>query len=172
MSSEPSPSFDQLSGEGQPARGEACTLAATDGHRPYRPQSRQTGVQRERLYGARCLSGARLSSAHAPPPPPSTLQIRAAIEPRSHSAESSLCSPGRRQTCKGAMPRPRGLCCESGLWEQAQLLSSLSPTLSHSSHPVYLSFTPVSIWSQYPVIPVHWVPSGWLCPNQRAHWGS
>lgn len=31
-------------------------------------------------------------------------------------------------------------------------------------------FLPVPIW-QYPVIPIQWVPSGWLCPNQRTHSG-
>lgn len=46
----------------------------------------------------------------------------------------------------GAMPRCRGLCCECRAMIQAcgnkPSFSPLSPTLSHSSHPVYLCFTP------------------------------
>lgn len=47
----------------------------------------------------------------------------------------------------GAMPQCRGLCCEPGAVSQAcgnmSSFSPLSPTLSHSSHPVCLYFTPV-----------------------------
>lgn len=47
----------------------------------------------------------------------------------------------------GAMPRCRGLCCERRAMSQAcgnkPSFSPLSPTLSHSSHPVCLYFTPV-----------------------------
>lgn len=47
----------------------------------------------------------------------------------------------------GAMPQCRGLCYEPGAVSQAcgnmSSFSPLSPTLSHSSHPVCLYFTPV-----------------------------
>lgn len=47
----------------------------------------------------------------------------------------------------GAMPRCRGLCYEPGAVSQAcgnmSSFSPLSPTLSHSSHPVCLDLTPV-----------------------------
>lgn len=50
-------------------------------------------------------------------------------------------------THPGAVPRCGGLCCERGAMSQAcgnkPSFSPLSPTLSHSSHPVYLCFTPV-----------------------------
>lgn len=51
-------------------------------------------------------------------------------------------------TLRGAMPRCWGLCCKRGAVSQAcgnkPSFSPLSPTLSHSSHPVYLCFTPVN----------------------------
>ena len=50
-------------------------------------------------------------------------------------------------TLRGAMPRCWGLCCKRGAVSQAcgnePSFSPLSPTLSHSSHPVYLCLTPV-----------------------------